>query len=128
MYHSTLEDIEGRNYKVIDVVFSFCRVCSDNEEGPDEKSLISEMDKQAVSLGADGIIGITYKCVSSWTKVAYYGKAWYYDDHLNTWVEIDPKDFNHPAYKGYSRKSNGGPFHVEMQDMFAYGTAIKFEE
>ena len=128
MYHSTLEDIEGRKFKVIDVVFSFCRVYSDDSEGHDKESLISEMDKQAVSLGADGIIGITYKCVSTWTKECFDGYARYYDRELDTWFEMDPLEFDNPIYHHYHREKRGRPYSVEVQDMFAYGTAIKFEE
>lgn len=105
MYRSTLEDIEGRNYKVIDVVFVF----SNNYGGYSEEGLMNALDQQADAIGADGIIGITISSACTWTKAVascedeYGDTHWLYDD-----ATLRTMDFG------------------RVPDMFAYGTAIKF--
>lgn len=98
MYHSTLEDVEGRNFKVIDVVFTFQYTLEIEE-------LLADLNKQAESLGANGIIDITYSGTPTWNK---------------TIDSIYPLVYNEFGVEGDN--------YVRVAGLMAYGTAIKFED
>jgi len=75
MYKSTLPDVKGRNYEVVDVVRTFVEAddyCGDVCEMLDNG--IKDLEQQAKKKDADGVIGITM--VSASTKSNTYGKPY----------------------------------------------------
>lgn len=93
MYHTTLDDVEGRNFKVLGVVYNY-------GAANDTDFILNELDKEAESLGANGIIGMTYS-------------------YLNTWSE-EPR---------YEYTMNGRiDYDVRIPDILIYGTAVKIED
>ena len=94
MYHSTLDDVEGRNFKIIDVVYYY-------GAANDTDYIFEELDQKAESLGANGIIGIAYSYVNSWSEEPRY---------MDTWDKgrID--------------------YDVRIPDILVYGTAVRIED